>query len=50
MSKGISGIHVGESVRNVFEICECVQSMFNVEVISSLSASSVSIFGIFLNL
>ena len=26
---------------------ECVQSMFNIEVISSPSASSVSIFGIF---
>ena len=26
---------------------KCVQSMFNIEVISSLSASSVSMFGIF---
>ena len=37
-----------ECVQSVFRVCsECVQSMFNIEVISSPSASSVSIFGIF---
>ena len=35
-------------VQSVFRVCsECVQSVFNIEVISSPSASSVSIFGIF---
>ena len=37
-----------ECVQSVFSVCsECVQSMFNIEIISSPSASSVSIFGIF---
>ena len=37
-----------ECVLSVFRVCsECVQSVFNIEVISSSSASSVSIFGIF---
>ena len=37
-----------ECVQSVFRVfSECVQSMFNIEVISSPSASSVSIFGIF---
>ena len=36
-------------VQSVFRVCsECVQSVFNIEVFSSSSASSVSIFGIFL--
>ena len=38
-----------ECVQTVFRASsECVQSVFNIEVISSSSASSVSIFGIFL--
>ena len=38
-----------ECVQSVFRVCsECVQSVFNIEFISSPSASSVSIFGIFL--
>ena len=37
-----------ECLQSVFRVCsECVQSVFNIEVISSSSASSVSIFGIF---
>ena len=37
-----------ECVQSAFSVCsECVQSVFNIEVISSPSASSVSIFGIF---
>ena len=37
-----------ECVESVFRVfSECVQSVFNIEVISSSSASSVSIFGIF---
>ena len=37
-----------DCVQSVFRVCsECVQSMFNIEIISSPSASSVSIFGIF---
>ena len=38
-----------ECVQSAFSVCsECVQSVFNIDVISSPSASSVSIFGIFL--
>ena len=38
-----------ECHQSVFRVCsECVQSVLNIEVISSSSASSVSIFGIFL--
>ena len=37
-----------ECVQSAFSVCsECVQSVFNIDVISSPSASSVSIFGIF---
>ena len=37
-----------ECVQSGFRVCsECVQSVFNIDVISSSSASSVSIFGIF---
>ena len=37
-----------ECPQSVFRVSsECVQSVFNIEVISSSSASSVSIFGIF---
>ena len=37
-----------ECHQSVFRVSsECVQSVFNIEVISSSSASSVSIFGIF---
>ena len=37
-----------ECGQSAFSVCsECVQSVFNIEVISSPSASSVSIFGIF---
>ena len=38
-----------ECVQSAFSVCsECVQSVFNIDVISSPSASSVSIFGIFM--
>ena len=38
-----------ECLQSVFRVCsECLQSVLNIEVISSSSASSVSIFGIFL--
>ena len=37
-----------ECLQSVFRVSsECLQSVFNIEVISSSSASSVSIFGIF---
>ena len=39
-----------ECAESVLRVCsECAQSVFNIEVISSTSASSVSIFGIFYN-
>ena len=43
--------HVNQCHQSVIRVSsECVQSVFNNEVISSSSASSVSIFGIFLHL